>query len=115
LSSFGLQNTLSKNREREREHDNEMNIAHSYSLKDSADKTQEMDLISKASHVSAAEYLSGESGESYDDDDDDFRSHNAHEEQSPDNIDSKIMLGLTKSSQVMSVLEDHRPFNLKAS
>ena len=57
--------TASRRRTKEQEH--ELNMIQSYSLKGSAERNLESDLVS--SHVSAAEFLSGESGDSFDESD----------------------------------------------
>jgi len=73
-----------------------------------------------SSHVSAAEYLSGDSGESYEDDledsfddqDDQFKQNQDFDVNSP-GLERKMILGFSKSSQVMSVLDANKTFELK--
>ena len=70
-----------------------------------------------SSHISAAEYLSGESGETYDDE---YLGKQLSQVEviskrfkSPaPTMESQMIFGLSKSSQVMNVLESQEHFDL---
>ena len=92
---------------------NDFNIGHSISYKgSSAEKNQEVEQAS-VSYVSAAEYLSGDSG---DYNDEYFQADDLnHDFKSPEpRLESQMVLGLSKSSQVMNVLGSRSNFDRKS-